>query len=110
MGARREGARVGARAPPPPLGKYFLFLHVGAFLQRFSPYMDLSLCGGILATFFNVGGLFATFSQCEGLFLSLWEAFLGLPPPPPPTKMSAGAHAYMCNSMARNTRITVKFT
>ena len=74
-----------------------LFLHVGAFLLRFSPYERPS------ATFFSMWGPFCYVFHHVGAFFfviyfSIWRAFscvyggpiLGLPPSL--TKTSAGAH------------------
>ena len=84
MDARRGGARVGR--PPPPrqkkeifvalLGAFLLpFLHMGAFLLRFSHFWGpFHHVGAFLLLFTHGGGLFWAFS------------------PPPPTKIFAGAH------------------
>ena len=97
MDARIRGGRGGAEqesALATPLLKknYFillficmvayvlLVLHVGAFLQRFSPFS--SCAGTFLLLFLHVGGL-----------LSLWGAFFMFAPSPP-TKISVGTHEY----------------
>ena len=77
------GAIVGRLPLPSKIGKKFgailwafllLFLHMGAFLQRFSHFGGLFTMWGPFRYFLLHGG---------GLFLNL---------PPPPTKISAGAH------------------
>ena len=88
MGARMGGgkSRTSPLPPPPPprklkkrfwaiLGAFLLlFLHMGAFLVRFSNFLGaFSPCGGHFATFyFMVGPLFGF--------------------APPPHEISAGAH------------------
>ena len=76
MGARRGGARVGHRSPPPR--NFFFFAIVGAFLLLF-------LHMGAFCYVFLILGAFWL------LFISWCRPFLGLAPPPP-TKISAGVH------------------
>ena len=75
------GARLGRCHPPENKKKILgyvgalllLFLHMGAFLLRFSHFVGL----------FTIGGLSA-------IFYFMVKAFFGLTPPP--TKISASAH------------------
>ena len=85
VGARRWGARV---TPLESQKKYreraflLLFLHVGAFLLRFSAHGPFSPWRDFSYFFVHVGGICCPYG---------WS-FLGLALPPPPLKISDGAH------------------
>ena len=93
MGARRGGGESRPSPPPPSkkikkfgaiLGAFLpLFLHMGAFLLRFSHFGGLFTMWGPFRYFLLHGG---------GLFCAC--------PPPRPTKISAGAHDYKEGSRA----------
>ena len=83
-----------------------LFLHVGAFLLRFSPYggggrglflrfggilLLFSLCRDLFVTFFTMCGPCCSVFTMGGLFAISFSAW-GLFCPPPLTKTSAGAY------------------
>ena len=97
MGARRGGASVGRR-PPPPLKKKVFWLYLGPFCYFFS-YGGLGYVFLILGPFhyMHVGAFLL-------LFTLWWKAFLCLPPPPL-TKIFAGAHDCKESSRACSTEI-----
>ena len=81
--AEGVGSRVGRRHPLRKQEVFclywglfcYFFLHMGAFLLRFSHFGGLHHVGVFLL-----------------LFTSWWRPFFWACPPPPPTKISAGAH------------------
>ena len=74
-----------------------LFLHVQAFLIRFSPYEGpfatfFSLWGPFCYVFHHVGALFAIYFSMWGGFFCVYRGPFWACPPLPLTKTSASAH------------------